>query len=61
MLDKGSVVAAKRLKEAQVAGKKEFEQQMEVLVRLRQPNSVGLKVDYFTRDEELLGQIITCN
>lgn len=54
VLDDGSVVAVKRLKEAQVAGKKEFEQQMEVLGRLRHINLVGLKAYYFARDEKLL-------
>ncbi|KAJ8445312.1 hypothetical protein Cgig2_010670 [Carnegiea gigantea] len=54
VLDDGSVVAVKRLKEVQVAGKKEFEQQMEVLGMLRHPNLVGLKAHYFARDEKLL-------
>ncbi|KNA18177.1 hypothetical protein SOVF_073150 [Spinacia oleracea] len=54
MLDDGSVVAVKRLKETQVGGKKEFEQQMEVLGRLRHPNLVSLKAYYFARDEKLL-------
>lgn len=54
VLDDGSVVAVKRLKEAQVGGKKEFEQLMEVLGRLRNPNLVSLKAYYFARDEKLL-------
>ncbi|XP_021753364.1 probable leucine-rich repeat receptor-like protein kinase At1g68400 [Chenopodium quinoa] len=54
VLDDGSVVAVKRLKEAQVGGKKEFEQLMEVLGRLRHPNLVSLKAYYFARDEKLL-------
>ncbi|XP_057763908.1 salt tolerance receptor-like cytoplasmic kinase 1 isoform X2 [Salvia miltiorrhiza] len=37
-----------------VNGKKEFEQQMEVLGRLRHPNLIGLKAYYFARDEKLL-------
>ncbi|XP_009615450.1 probable leucine-rich repeat receptor-like protein kinase At1g68400 [Nicotiana tomentosiformis] len=54
VLDDGNVVAVKRLKELNVCGKREFEQQMEVLGRLRHPNLVGLKAYYFARDEKLL-------
>ncbi|XP_028779649.1 probable leucine-rich repeat receptor-like protein kinase At1g68400 [Neltuma alba] len=54
VLDDGSVVAVKRLKEAQIGGKKEFEQQMEILGRLRHPNIVNLRAYYFARDEKLL-------
>lgn len=57
VLDDGEVVAVKRLKEGSgggSGGKREFEQQMEVLGRLRHPNVVGLKAYYFARDEKLL-------
>ncbi|KAH0674991.1 hypothetical protein KY285_022792 [Solanum tuberosum] len=54
VLDDGNVVAVKRLKELNVCGKREFEQQMEVLGRLRHPNLVSLKAYYFARDEKLL-------
>lgn len=54
VLDDGNVVAVKRLKDAQVAGKREFEQNMEVLGRLRHPNIVSLRAYYFARDEKLL-------
>ncbi|XP_047964957.1 probable leucine-rich repeat receptor-like protein kinase At1g68400 isoform X1 [Salvia hispanica] len=54
ILDDGNVVAVKRLKDLNVAGKREFEQQMEVLGRLRHPNLIGLKAYYFARDEKLL-------
>lgn len=54
VLDDGNVVAVKRLKEAQIGGKREFEQHMEVLGRLRHPNVVSLKAYYFARDEKLL-------
>ncbi|KVH96274.1 probable leucine-rich repeat receptor-like protein kinase At1g68400 [Cynara cardunculus var. scolymus] len=54
VLDDGNVVAVKRLKEAAIGGKREFEQQMEVLGRLRHPNVVSLKAYYFARDEKLL-------
>ncbi|XP_022726103.1 probable leucine-rich repeat receptor-like protein kinase At1g68400 [Durio zibethinus] len=54
VLDDGNVVAVKRLKDANVGGKREFEQQMEVLGRLRHPNLVSLKAYYFAREEKLL-------
>ncbi|CAH8312244.1 unnamed protein product [Eruca vesicaria subsp. sativa] len=55
VLDDGNEVAVKRLKDAvNVAGKKEFEQQMEVLGRLRHSNLVSLKAYYFAREEKLL-------
>ncbi|XP_042001691.1 probable leucine-rich repeat receptor-like protein kinase At1g68400 [Salvia splendens] len=54
VLDDGNVVAVKRLKDLNVPGKREFEQQMEVLGRLRHPNLIGLKAYYFARDEKLL-------
>ncbi|XP_027365967.1 probable leucine-rich repeat receptor-like protein kinase At1g68400 [Abrus precatorius] len=54
VLDDGNVVAVKRLKDAQIAGKREFEQHMEVLGRLRHPNIVSLRAYYFARDEKLL-------
>ncbi|KAM7270018.1 hypothetical protein ACFE04_029232 [Oxalis oulophora] len=55
VLDDGSVVAVKRLKDALVGGgKREFEQQMEVLGKMRHPNLVGLKAYYFSREEKLL-------
>ncbi|XP_043696311.1 probable leucine-rich repeat receptor-like protein kinase At1g68400 [Telopea speciosissima] len=54
ILDDGNVVAVKRLKEVQVGGKREFEQHMELLGRLRHPNVVSLKAYYYARDEKLL-------
>ncbi|XP_051145730.1 probable leucine-rich repeat receptor-like protein kinase At1g68400 [Andrographis paniculata] len=54
ILDDGSVVAVKRLKDLTVTGKKDFEQQMEVLGRLKHPNLVTLTAYYFARDEKLL-------
>jgi hypothetical protein len=54
VLDEGSTVVVKRLKEV-VVGKKEFEQQMEVLGRVGQhPNVVPLRAYYFSKDEKLL-------
>ena len=54
VLDDGNVVAVKRLKDAQIGGKKEFEQHMEVLGRLRHPNIVNVRAYYFAREEKLL-------
>lgn len=54
ILDDGNVVAVKRLKDAQVGGKREFEQHMEVLGRLRHGNIVSLRAYYFAREEKLL-------
>ena len=54
VLDDGNVVAVKRLKDAQVGGKREFEQHMELLGRLRHPNVVSLRAYYFAREEKLL-------
>lgn len=54
VLDDGNVVAVKRLKDANVGSKREFEQNMEVLGRLRHPNLVSLKAYYFAREEKLL-------
>ncbi|KAD7478841.1 hypothetical protein R6Q59_005349 [Mikania micrantha] len=54
VLDDGNVVAVKRLKEAAIGGRREFEQHMEVLGTLRHPNVVSLKAYYFARDEKLL-------
>ncbi|XP_077244627.1 leucine-rich repeat transmembrane protein kinase family protein [Tasmannia lanceolata] len=54
VLEDGNVVAVKRLKEIQIEGKREFEQHMQVLGRLRHPNVVALKAYYYARDEKLL-------
>ncbi|KAK1380853.1 putative leucine-rich repeat receptor-like protein kinase [Heracleum sosnowskyi] len=56
VLDDGNVVAVKRLKEhgSNVGGKKEFEQQMEVLGKLRHENLVSFKAYYVAKDEKLL-------
>ncbi|XP_050223651.1 probable leucine-rich repeat receptor-like protein kinase At1g68400 [Mercurialis annua] len=55
VLDDGNVVAVKRLKDGNnVGGKREFEQHMEILGRLRHVNLVSLKAYYFAREEKLL-------
>lgn len=56
VLDDGSVVAVKRLRDATAAAasKKDFEHHMAVLGRLRHPNIVPLNAYYYARDEKLL-------
>lgn len=61
VLDDGNVVAVKRLRDSgnltrtvTSVGKREFEEKMEVLGRLRHLNVVGLKAFYYARDEKLL-------
>ncbi|KHN45588.1 Putative leucine-rich repeat receptor-like protein kinase [Glycine soja] len=54
VLDDGNVVAVKRLKEVSVGGKRELQQRMEVLGRLRHCNVVPLRAYYFAKDEKLL-------
>ncbi|KAK9159344.1 hypothetical protein Scep_005918 [Stephania cephalantha] len=53
-LEDGTTVVVKRLKEV-VAGKREFEQQMEIVGRVGQhPNVVPLRAYYYSKDEKLL-------
>ncbi|CAL9779488.1 unnamed protein product [Musa acuminata subsp. burmannicoides] len=54
VLDDGTVVAVKRLREVLVGGKREFESHMEILGRLRHPHLVPFKAYYYARDEKLL-------
>ncbi|WOK93487.1 hypothetical protein Cni_G02185 [Canna indica] len=54
VLDDGTVVAVKRLREVHVGGRREFESHMDTLGRLRHPNLVPLKAYYYARDEKLL-------
>lgn len=54
VLDDGSVVAVKRLKDASIGGRREFQQHMEILGRLRHLNVVSLRAYYFAREEKLL-------
>lgn len=54
VLEDGTTVVVKRLKEV-VAGKKEFEQQMEIIDRLGQHQGVvPLRAFYYSKDEKLL-------
>ncbi|KAG1371466.1 putative inactive receptor kinase [Cocos nucifera] len=54
VLEDGAAVVVKRLKEA-AAGKRDFEQQMEMMERVGQhPNLVPLRAYYYSKDEKLL-------
>lgn len=53
ILEDGSVVVVKRLKDVP-AGRKEFEAQIQVLGKLQHRNLVPLRAYYFSRDEKLL-------
>ncbi|URE20702.1 inactive receptor kinase [Musa troglodytarum] len=53
VLEDSMTVVVKRLKEAGV-GKKEFEQQMEVVGRIKHENVVELKAYYYSKDEKLM-------
>ena len=61
VLDDGRVVAVKRLKEVSVGGKREFQQRMEVVGRLRHCNVVSLRAYCFTKDEKFLVSDYMCN
>ncbi|KAK9058825.1 hypothetical protein SSX86_023668 [Deinandra increscens subsp. villosa] len=55
VLDDGcTVVAVKRLKDADPCGRKEFEQYMDVIGKLKHPNVVKLKAYYYAKEEKLL-------
>ncbi|KAL8154272.1 hypothetical protein V2J09_012032 [Rumex salicifolius] len=54
VLDDGATVAVKRLKDANPCGRKEFEQYMDVIGRLKHPNIVRLRAYYYAREEKLL-------
>ncbi|KAL6978978.1 hypothetical protein U1Q18_020645 [Sarracenia purpurea var. burkii] len=54
VLEEATTVVVKRLKEV-AAGKKDFEQQMEIIGRVGQhPNVVPLRAYYYSKDEKLL-------
>ncbi|XVF53021.1 hypothetical protein PTKIN_Ptkin05aG0065500 [Pterospermum kingtungense] len=53
VLEDAATVVVKRLKEVSV-GKREFEQQMEVVGSIRHPNVVELKAYYYSKDERLV-------
>ncbi|XP_044464644.1 probable inactive receptor kinase At2g26730 [Mangifera indica] len=53
VLEEGTTVVVKRLKEVAVS-KKEFEMQMEVLGKIKHNNVVPLRAFYYSKDEKLL-------
>ncbi|KAI4306578.1 hypothetical protein L6164_029841 [Bauhinia variegata] len=54
VLEEGTTVVVKRLREV-VAGKREFEQQMEIVGKFgRHPNVMPLRAFYYSKDEKLL-------
>lgn len=54
VLEEGTTVVVKRLKEV-VVGKKEFEQQLEIVGRIgSHPNVMSLRAYYYSKDEKLL-------
>ncbi|RDY00522.1 Leucine-rich repeat receptor-like protein kinase PXC1, partial [Mucuna pruriens] len=54
VLDDGSTVAVKRLKDANPCARHEFEQYMDVIGKLKHPNVVRLKAYYYAKKEKLL-------
>ncbi|PSS34911.1 Leucine-rich repeat receptor-like protein kinase [Actinidia chinensis var. chinensis] len=54
VLDGGFTVAVKRLKDANPCARREFEQYMDVIGKLKHPNVVRLKAYYYAREEKLL-------
>ncbi|CAN0926369.1 Leucine-rich repeat receptor-like protein kinase PXC1 [Linum grandiflorum] len=54
VLDDGCTVAVKRLKDANPCARKEFEQYMEVIGKLKHPNIVRFKAYYYAKEEKLL-------
>ncbi|KAK3439300.1 hypothetical protein EUGRSUZ_C04151 [Eucalyptus grandis] len=53
VLEEGTEVAVKRLREV-AAGQREFQEQMEAVGKVRHDNVVGLKAYYYSKDEKLL-------
>ncbi|XP_059638057.1 probable inactive receptor kinase At2g26730 [Cornus florida] len=53
VLEEGTTVVVKRLKDV-VVGKKEFESQMDVLGKIKHENVVPLRAFYYSKDEKLL-------
>lgn len=53
VLEEGTTVVVKRLKDVAV-GKKEFEQQMQIIGKLKHENLLPLRAFYYSKDEKLL-------
>ncbi|XP_022767184.1 leucine-rich repeat receptor-like protein kinase PXC1 [Durio zibethinus] len=54
VLDDGCTVAVKRLKDANPCPRKEFEQYMDVIGKVKHPNIVKLRAYYYAKEEKLL-------
>ncbi|KAK8502269.1 hypothetical protein V6N13_103616 [Hibiscus sabdariffa] len=54
VLDDGCTVAVKRLKDANPCPRKEFEQYMDVVGKVKHPNVVKLRAYYYAKEEKLL-------
>lgn len=54
VLDDGCTVAVKRLKDANPCPRKDFEQYMDVIGKLKHPNIVRLRAFYYAKEEKLL-------
>ncbi|KAJ7541809.1 hypothetical protein O6H91_10G077800 [Diphasiastrum complanatum] len=54
VLEDGTIVAVKRLKEVNVSGRKEFEQQMELIGNTQHSHLVQLRAYYYAKEEKLL-------
>ncbi|XP_057983841.1 leucine-rich repeat receptor-like protein kinase PXC1 [Malania oleifera] len=54
VLDDGCTVAVKRLKDANPCARKEFEQYMDLVGKLKYPNIVRLRAYYYAKEEKLL-------
>ncbi|KAL6138445.1 hypothetical protein ACLB2K_063728 [Fragaria x ananassa] len=54
VLDDGSTMAVKRLKDANPCARKEFEQYMDLIGKIKHPNVVRLSAYYYAKEEKLL-------
>ncbi|KAF8403197.1 hypothetical protein HHK36_011296 [Tetracentron sinense] len=54
VLEDGCMMAVKRLKDANPCARKEFEQYMDVIGKLRHPNIIRLRAYYYAKEEKLL-------
>ncbi|KAL4605734.1 hypothetical protein ACB092_09G051800 [Castanea dentata] len=54
VLDDGATVAVKRLKDANPCARKEFEQYMDLIGKLKHPNVVRFRAYYYAKEEKLL-------